>query len=227
MPMAIDTIAIVPAGGRSLRMGSAVDARGKAGVEVGGESMLTRVCGTLVGEVGRVIVVAAPGQLLPPLPATIEVVRDSQPYAGPLAAIRDGLAHALIERIALVERIALLASCDLPCLEPGVVQLIIERARQPGVKWAVPMVGGHPQVLVSAVATRLFESIASALAAGITSPRGVLSAVTAADPESVRRISEAELRRVDPTLASFIDIDTPSDLAALETDPTRPRSSPS
>ena len=107
------------------------------------------------------------------------------------------------------------------------MQLIIERARQPGVKWAVPMVGGHPQVLVSAVATRLFESIASALAAGITSPRGVLSAVTAADPESVRRISEAELRRVDPTLASFIDIDTTSDLAALETDPTRPRSSPS
>jgi molybdopterin-guanine dinucleotide biosynthesis protein A len=208
-----DVIAIVPAGGRSRRLAAVAPAGGKAALEVGGVSLLERVCRALATEVERVIVVAAEGQPLPPLVPLVQVVRDTRPSAGPLAAIHDGLAHA--EAACPTARIALIASCDLPTLHPAVVRLLVERVRRPGVCWAVPLVGGHPQVLVSALATSLRERLARALAAGLTSPRAVLAAIASSDPGAVEEISEAELVAVDPTLASFADIDTPADLARL------------
>jgi len=208
-----DVIAIVLAGGQSRRLASAAPAGGKAALEVAGVSMLDRVCRTLAGEAGRVIVVAAAGQPLPPLAAGVEVIRDTQPAAGPLAAIRDGLGHARAGQA--TAKVAVIAACDVPALQPAVVRLLIERVRQPGVCWAVPLVGGHPQVLVSGLATSLLERLSAALAAGMTSPRAVLAAVAASDPEAVQYVTEAELVAVDPALASFADVDTPADLARL------------
>ena len=211
--MPADVIAIVPAGGRSRRLAEVAPAGGKAALEVGGASLLDRVCRAVAADVSRVIVVAAEGQPLPPLPPLVEVIRDTRPAAGQLAAILDGLVHAQAAHPAA--RIAVLASCDLPALHPAVVRLLIERARRPGVCWAVPLVGGHPQVLVSAMATNLRERLAQAIAAGATSPRRVLAAVAASRPGAVQEVSEAELVVVDPALASFVDVDTPADLARL------------
>lgn len=212
--MSDDLIAIVPAGGRSRRLAAAAPAGGKPALEVGGVSLLDRVCRTLATEVVRVIVVAADKQPLPPLAAGVEVIRDTRPDAGPLAAIHDGLVRA--HAVHPAARIAVIASCDVPSLQPGVVRLLVERARRPGVCWAVPLVGGHSQVLVSAMATSLRERLAEALAAGVTSPRAVLAAVAASDPGAVLEVSEAELVTVDPALASFADVDTPADLARLK-----------
>jgi molybdopterin-guanine dinucleotide biosynthesis protein A len=208
-----DVIAIVPAGGRSRRLAAAAPAGGKAALEVGGATLLDRVCRAVAGEAGRVIVVASEGQTLPPLEAGVEVIRDRRPAAGPLAAIYDGLMHA--QAACPAARIAVVASCDVPALQPAVVRLLVERVRQPGVQWAVPLVDGHPQVLVSAMATSLCERLGQELAAGVTSPRAVLAALAASDPGAVLEVSAAELMAVDPTLASFADIDTPSDLARL------------
>jgi len=209
-----DVVAIVPAGGRSKRLAGIVPAGGKAAVSIRGESLLGHVCRTLSGHAGRVIVVAAAEQLLPPLPVPVEVVRDRQPEGGPLAAIRDGLAHALTA--GFPPRIAVVASCDVPALAPQVVRLLIERARAGAAAWVVPLVGGHPQVLVSALATSLADRLAAGLAAGIRSPRRLVAEMLAADPASVAWLSEEELARVDPCLASFADIDTPADLSRLE-----------
>ena len=211
--MPADVIAIVPAGGRSRRLAAVAPAGGKAALEVGGVSLLERVCQALATEVERVIVVAAEGQPLPPLVPLVEVIRDTRPAAGPLAAIHDGLAHA--QAAYPTARIAMLASCDLPALHPAVVRLLVERLRRPGACWAVPLVGSHPQVLVSAMATNLRERLAQEIAAGATSPRRVLAAVAASRPGAVQEISEAELDAVDPALASFVDVDTPADLTRL------------
>lgn len=208
-----DVIAIVLAGGRSRRLAGATPAGGKAALELEGESMLGLVCGTLAGAAARVLVVAAAGQTLPPLAAGVEVIRDTRPGAGPLAAIHDGLVHA--SAVHPAARIAVIASCDVPAVHPAVVRLLIARTRQPGVAWAVPLVGGHPQVLVSAMATSLLGRVSDAVAAGLTSPRAVLAAVVASDPKAVHHVSEAELGAVDPSLASFADVDTPADLARL------------
>ena len=208
-----DVIAIVPAGGRSRRLAAAAPAGGKAALDLGGRSLLELVCRALEGEVERVIVVAAAGQPLPPLAAGVEVIRDERPEAGPLVAVHAGLVHARAAHPAA--RIAVLASCDVPLVRPAVVRLLIDEVRRPGVCWAVPLVGGHPQVLVSAVATSLRERLGQAIAAGERSPRAMLAACAAADPQAVRQVTEADLRAVDPGLDSFADIDTPADLERL------------
>lgn len=211
--MSADVIAIVPAGGRSRRLAGATPPGGKAALELGGESLLGRVCRTLLAETARVIVVAARDQPLPPLAAAVEVIHDTHPGGGPLAAIHDGLVRA--RAVHPAARIAVIASCDVPAVQPAVIRLLVERVRQPGVAWAMPLVGGHPQVLMSAMATSLLDRLQPALAAGETSPRAVLAAVVASDPQAVDHVSEALLGTIDPGLASFADIDTPADLARL------------
>lgn len=208
--MTDDVIAIVPAGGRSRRMGPLVGPGGKAALEIDGESMLARICRTLINAVDRVIVVAARGQPLPPLADRVEVIRDQHPFAGPIAAIHAGLGHAGVG-----PALAILAACDIPRLEPAVVQLLVAAAREPGVRWAVPVVGGHPQVLVSAVSTDMQPTFAAATAAGQASPRAILAALASSDPTAVRWIPEAALAAIDPTLASFADIDVAEDLGRL------------
>ncbi|MFM8415677.1 MAG: molybdenum cofactor guanylyltransferase [Planctomycetota bacterium] len=204
-----DVIAIVPAGGRSSRMGALVGPGGKAALEIAGDSMLARVCRTLAGEVGRVIVVAAAGQPLPALPAGVEIIRDRRPAAGPLAAIHDGLVHA-----GAGPKVAVIASCDVPDIAPEVIRVLVAAAREPGVRWAVPVVRDHPQVLVSAVATDLADTIAAAVAAGRLSPRLLLADLRREQPASIRMLAEDQFTAVDPALASFADIDTPGDLPA-------------
>ena len=68
-----DAAGIVLAGGRSSRMGSP-----KAALEWHGSTLLRRVCG-IVGRAvyGPIVVVRAPGQALPALPDSIEVVEDA------------------------------------------------------------------------------------------------------------------------------------------------------
>jgi molybdopterin-guanine dinucleotide biosynthesis protein A len=222
--MPADVIAIVPAGGRSRRLAGATPPGGKAALELDGESLLGRVCRTLAAETARVIVVAAAGPPLPPLAAGVEVIRDTRPGAGPLAAIDDGLRHArAVHQAALI---AVIASCDLPAVHPAVVRLLIARARQPGVSWAVPYVAGHPQVLLSAMDMSLHARLSDAVAAGLASPRVVLAAIAASDPAAVHQVSEAELSAIEPSLASFADVDTPADLARLQATWTRSDSLP-
>ena len=218
--MADDVIAIVLAGGASRRLGRLVGAGGKAMIDLGGESLLGRVVRTLAGELPRVFVVAAAGQPLPPLVGPIEIVRDREPEQGPLAAIRDGLEQAVAgDR---PPRFALVASCDLPGLSAGVVRLLVARARSSGAAWVVPVVAGHPQVLLSAVATDLHAALAAAVAAGVRSPRRFLESVVAADPGGVCWLAEAELAAVEPGLGSFADVDTPEDLARVDPGPRSP-----
>jgi len=139
------------------------------------------------------------------------------PFAGPVAAIHAGLEHA-----GGTAAVALVVACDIPRLAPAVVRLLVAAARRPGTRWAVPMVGGHPQVLVSAISSDLEPAFAAATAAGVASPRAVLARLARAEPTAVCRIPEPELAAIDPTLGSFADIDTAADLDGLPGSPPPP-----
>src|SRR5579871_4934557 len=78
---------IVLCGGRSSRMG-----RPKAWLPFGDELMLPRVVRVLRAVVDPVVVVAAPGQDVPPLPPDVEIVRDEIEGKGPLGGLAAGLA---------------------------------------------------------------------------------------------------------------------------------------
>src|SRR5262245_21810446 len=97
---------IVLCGGRSSRMG-----RPKAWLPFGGELMLARVVRLLREEADPVVVVAAPDQDVPPLPAEVVVVRDEEKGRGPLQGLAAGL-DALRGRA----EAAYLSSCDVPFL---------------------------------------------------------------------------------------------------------------
>ena len=64
---------IVLCGGQSSRMG-----RAKAWLPFAGETMLARVVRLLSEVVRPIVVVAAPGQDVPPVPADVELVRDEE-----------------------------------------------------------------------------------------------------------------------------------------------------
>src|SRR5262245_24571473 len=77
---------VVLCGGRSSRMG-----RPKAWLPFAGEIMLPRVVRLLREVVSPVVVVAAPGQDVPPVPPEVRVVRDEREGRGPLQGLAAGL----------------------------------------------------------------------------------------------------------------------------------------
>jgi molybdopterin-guanine dinucleotide biosynthesis protein A len=207
-------VGIVLAGGRSSRLPVAdVPAGGKAALELVGRTFLERIVATVAAEVDHVIVVAAPGQLVPPLSVAAEIVRDSAPGAGPLAGLRDALAGASRRRPEI--RTAFVCACDVPLLRRAVVRLLVGRGLAGTADWVVPEADGHPQVLLSAVAPALLPRIEAYLATGRRDLRGLLAALEAEAPRRVERVTTAEIAALDPTGDSMLDVDTPTDFARL------------
>lgn len=214
MTAAGGAVGIVLVGGRSRRLGAAdTPPGGKPAVAFGGRTFLEWIVAAVGAEVDHVLVVAAPGQPLPPLPPAVEVVRDSLPGAGPLSAIRDGLAAAA--RLAARPRTALICAGDAPLLRREVVRLLVARGLATEAKWVVPLHAGHPQVLLSAVAVDLGPRIESYLATGRRDPRGLLELLVAESPALVETVTAAELAAVDAAADSLFDVDTPADLVRL------------
>src|SRR5215471_18687494 len=107
---------IVLCGGRSTRMGSS-----KALLPFGPETMLQRVVRLLGTIVSQLVVVAAPEQELPELPAAVTITRDERTGRGPLEGLRAGL-RALPSGI----EIAYVTSCDVPLLMPEFVRRMVD-----------------------------------------------------------------------------------------------------
>lgn len=226
--MRTDAIGIVLAGGRARRLGGAAPPGGKAAVQFRGRSFLDIVVAAVAAETGRVVVVAAPGQELPPLPPGVTVVRDTLPGSGPLAAIRDGLAAAT--RLEPPADVAFVASCDLPLVRRAVIRAVLDRQRTTPSAWVVPLVGGHPQPLVSALPLAMLVRVEEYLAGGRRDPRTLLATLAAAATGAVELLPGEDLAAVDPDLESFRDVDTAEELARLceahdcPTDPANPPS---
>jgi molybdopterin-guanine dinucleotide biosynthesis protein A len=187
---------IVLCGGQSQRMGQA-----KATLSFGSELMLPRVVRLLQEAVDPVIVVAAPRQELPPLPASVGVVRDEQEFRGPLAGLAGGFA-SLPDAI----EAAYASSCDVPLLRPAFVRRVIELLGDFDV--AVPVTGGMPHPLAAAYHRRVVPHIQELL----KSERLRLGELLAAARS--RYVTADELREVDPELASLRNVNTPEDYAA-------------
>src|SRR5262245_29310479 len=115
--MTVDELsAIVLCGGKSSRMGTS-----KAWIDIDGETFLQRVVKT-VGSICRpVVVVAAAGQALPPLPPSVEIAHDKDPERGPLEGLFVGF-EAIGERAGK----AFVASTDVPLLHPSFIRRLFE-----------------------------------------------------------------------------------------------------
>ena len=114
--------------------------RAKAWLPFGDEFLLPRIARIVASVVDPVVVVASPGQELPPLSAGIEIVRDEFEGRGPLAGLAAGLA-ALAGRAGAIY----LSSCDAPFLNPEFICAVLDNLGSHDI--AVPRIGGYPHPL--------------------------------------------------------------------------------
>ncbi len=186
---------LVLAGGRSSRFGS-----DKAAALLGGVPLLHWVLERLAPLCSELLVALAPAgrdPSLPELPLPTRLVRDETPYEGPLAGIVAGLREARGAR-------CIVTACDAPFLSRALLERMLERegdvvlARVGGVLQPLP--GVYARQAVLAQATQAFE-------------RGERRILAAIAPLSVTVLEEDEVRRFDPDLASFLNVNTREALA--------------
>jgi molybdopterin-guanine dinucleotide biosynthesis protein A len=198
-----DIAGIVLCGGHSTRMG-----RPKAWLPFGDELMLPRVVRLLGEVVSPIVVVAAAGQDLPPLPADVIVVRDPQPGLGPMQGLAAGLAMA--KNGPHAAHAAYVSSCDVPLLKPAFVRRMFELLGDADA--CVPRIGEQIHPLAAVYRTEVAAVAERQLAAGnlrLTNLCAVLK---------TRFVTASELAAADPGFSSLRNVNTPADLAAAVAD---------
>ena len=199
---------MVLAGGRSSRMGSP-----KAALEWHGSTLLRRVAGVVArGVDGPVVVVRAPGQSLPALPSSVELVDDAAEGRGPLQGIAAGLA-ALDGRVDA----AFVCSTDLPFLHPAFVRHVVAALGAADV--ALPVVGGFRQPLAAVYRTTLAKAALDLLAADRARPAFLLEDAAVHVLDDAALLADTRLRIADPQLRSVTGVNDRSAYDAARAEP--------
>lgn len=186
--------AVVLCGGESRRMG-----RPKAWLPFGPELMLERVV-RLVGTVaGTIVVVAAPGQDLPELPAGASIVRDPIAGRGPLQGLAAGFG-ALGDEVDLVYA----TGTDVPFLEPRWITRLSELIGEADL--AIPSIGDYYHPLAALYRNRVvLPAIEALLEQDRLRPLFLVEAV------KTRVVLEHEMRAVDPKLGTLRNLNHPDE----------------
>ena len=176
---------IVLCGGQSSRMG-----RPKHLLPFGPETLLQRVVRRMQEAVSPVVVVAAPGQELPALPADVLMGRDEVQGKGPLAGLAVGLSLMNSHREA-----AFVSSCDAPFLEPAFIRRMLDELGEYDL--AIPREETYYHPLAAVYRTSLEQPIRELLADDRLRPFFLIERCRA------HVIDVEELRSVDPELRSL------------------------
>jgi molybdopterin-guanine dinucleotide biosynthesis protein A len=188
---------VLLAGGRSRRMGT-----DKAQLRVHGELVLPRLAERLGSCCDEVVVVRRARQELPALPGGVRVVEDLVPAMGPLGGLLTGLAAASTPFV-------FLAACDLPMLDPALIRWLA--AQPPGpADVLLPQRDGHPEPTHAIYGARCLGAIKQAMLSGELGMGTWLGSLR------VERVPEERWRTVHPDGRSFLNVNTPEDLARVE-----------
>jgi len=187
---------IVLCGGKSTRMG-----RPKLSLPFGCETMLARVVRIVRDVVSPVVVVAAPGQELPELPAGTLLTRDEIQDQGPLGGLAAGLAALRTRADA-----AYVSSCDVPLLEAAFIRAMVEALGTH--ELAIPRDGEYHHPLAAVYRTALEPRVAQLIAEGRLRPFFLVQ------ESDARIVDVSELRVVDSTLSSLRNANTPEEYRA-------------
>jgi molybdopterin-guanine dinucleotide biosynthesis protein A len=168
--------------------------RDKASLPFGPESVLERVLRLVSATADRIVISAAPGQVVPP---GHEVCRDEAEDQGPLPGILAGLGRIGREHVLVI-------ACDMPLIQPGLTVLLAELCA--GWDGAVPFVDRTrvPTCAVYAVAA-LRQRAAGFGPARNRSLQDFIAGL------SIREVPPAVLRQADPDLLSLTPCNTPAD----------------
>lgn len=189
---------VLLAGGHSTRMG-----RPKADLEFGGRRLLPALVERLAPVCsGGVLVVRRAGQVLPALPGAARVVDDLLPERAALGGLFTGLALAETPFV-------FLAACDMPLLSARAIDGL--RTLAPATADVLlPLRDGHAEPTHAVYGHRCLGAIKRALLAGEYGMGGWLGSVR------VERVHPAVWCALDPHGHSFMNVNTPEDLARAE-----------
>ena len=188
-PVSKNTTAIILAGGKSSRMG-----RPKALLPFDDEPLIVHIVRALKCMFAEAVVVAAPEQELPPLPALL--VRDEVAYQGPVGGIYYGLKAAQGE-------FCFVTSCDVAFTNLALISYFISHISNYDV--VVPYWQERFQPLHAVYRRSVLPLLKEQLG------RGELRPVFLYDKVRTRKIGEDEIRRLDPEGLSFFNMNTPED----------------
>jgi len=183
---------IVLAGGAGTRLGGV----NKALLDIGGRRVVDRLL-EAVRPLGDEIVIVSNDDSLLGLPRT-RVVQDVERGAGALMGLYSGLC-------AVHTPLATATACDMPFVSTAVLQELLALAD--GYDAVVPVLADQPEPLHAVYRATCVPFIAEALAAGKKRLIAFFDAV------EVRYVPEVQVRRWDPELRSFLNVNRPDDLA--------------
>ena len=187
------TVGIVLAGGRSRRMG--VD---KAGLLLFDKPLVAWVVGALRAVIGEVRLVGGSPQLARDL--GVGFVPDLLDGAGPLAGIYAGLCATGAD--------VLVSACDTPLLQAPLLEGILRSSDD--FDAVVPINQGEYEPLIGVYRQACLPPIAAVLGAGKRQVRSVFGEIR------LGVVAEAIWRRWDPKGLSFLNANTPEDLARIQ-----------
>ena len=186
---------IILAGGRSRRLG-----RDKAVEPFGGQPLILRVIERVAPLTDEIVVVAADaarGQALP-LAAEHRLAVDIYPEGGSLGGIFSGLSAA-------ANNWGLVVACDMPFLSvPLLEHMLGLRGDSDAV---VPQPGTFPEPTHALYSRACLPHMEARLQANELKISGFF------DDVRVRYLEEGEVRRFDPDLLSFFNVNSQEDLA--------------
>lgn len=188
-----DCLAVIMAGGDSQRMG-----RDKASLVLGEQTLLQRVADAMRLVFPQVVVSV---RTLRPEIELLQVC-DAHADVGPLAGLCAGLDYASQNGVPWIFAVA----TDMPFVRPALIEQLANY--RSGVDAVVPLVDGHPQPLAAFYSIDALPAV-RALATG----NGKRSLRAALERLQVAYVHAADLIAADPGLGSFVDLDTPEDLA--------------
>lgn len=209
--------AIVLCGGESSRMGKA-----KAWLPFGRELLLQRVVRPVADAARPVVVVAAPDQAIPDLPASVLVVRDAVRGNGPL----QGLLAGLTALSSLAER-AFVASTDAPFLCPELVRRMETLRSEGDHDIAVARAGGRLHPLTAVYRTSLHALVRDLLERDVRRMTSLFDRARTRFVDEPDLLADAAVREADPDLWSLRNINTPEDYESALRDAGCPPPEPS
>jgi len=191
-PMQEDATLVILAGGESSRMGLP-------------KHLLPTPHGTLIDYLVRrlsylFVETVVVGRDLQLAGEGFRTVDDARPEQCPLVGIYSGLRAAKTD-------LCFVVACDLPFVKPELVQYLLSRAHE--VDIVVPVVKGFCEPLCAVYRRTAIPVIEEAL------DRGALKITEIYDQLQLRKVTEPEIKRFDPELSSFINLNTLKQLRLL------------
>ena len=191
--------------------------RPKAGLEWHGSTLVRRVAGILDRVVdGPVVVVRAPGQQLPELPAHLRLADDAHEGRGPLQGIAAGLTAVRGEAEA-----AYVSSTDVPLLHPAFVRTVLQALEREHVEVALPVAHGYRHPLSAAYRTSLLGAVEELIAQDRMKPAFLFERASVRKLDEEALLLDPQLRAADPELLSLVNVNDPD-----EYDRARSRAAP-